>query len=59
MVPVLICVALGTVVPTVVVVQVAVSAVALAVGSSTSTKTMMDRMSETMDAAEAEKKARS
>ncbi|WP_282948778.1 DUF6297 family protein [Cellulomonas endometrii] len=59
MVPVLICVALGTVVPTVVVVQVAVSAIALAVGSSTSTKTMMDRMSESMDAAEAEKKARS
>ncbi|WP_454051493.1 DUF6297 family protein [Cellulomonas sp. Marseille-Q8402] len=49
MVPVIISVALGTVVPTVVVVQLAVSAIAFAVGTSTSTKSMMDRMSEAAD----------
>lgn len=46
MVPVVICVALGTVVPTLVVVQAVASAIALAFGSSTSTKTMMDRLAE-------------
>ncbi|GIG37417.1 DUF6297 family protein [Cellulomonas pakistanensis] len=56
MVPVVLSVALGTVLPVVVAVQAGVSAIALAVGASTSTKTMMDRMAEATDAAEAEKK---
>jgi hypothetical protein len=37
-------------------VQAAVSAIALAVGSSTSTKSMMDRMADMQETAEAEKK---
>jgi len=56
MVPVVLSVALGTVLPQVVVVQAAVSAIALAVGSSTSTKTMMERMTDMQETAEAEKK---
>jgi hypothetical protein len=58
MVPVIISVVLGSVVPTVLVVQVAVAAVALAVGASTSTKTMMDRLSEASESAEADKRRR-
>lgn len=57
-VPVIICVVLGTVVPAVLVVQVAVSAIAVAVGTSTSTTTMMDRLSEATEAAEADKRRR-
>jgi hypothetical protein len=50
MMPVVICVALGTVVPALVLIQVVASAIALAFGSSTSTKTMMDRMAEATEA---------
>jgi hypothetical protein len=49
MVPVIISVVLGTVVPTLVLVQLAVSAIAFAVGTSTSTKTMMDRLQDAAD----------
>jgi len=52
MIPVVICVALGTVVPTLLVIQVALSAIALAWGSSAATKTVMERL---QDAAEADK----
>ncbi|RMI06826.1 hypothetical protein EBM89_15010 [Cellulomonas triticagri] len=58
MIPVIICVVLGTVVPTVLLVQVGLSAIALAVASSTSTKTMMERLSEASEAAEKEKRGR-
>lgn len=46
MIPVIICVALSTVVPTLLVIQVALSAIALTWGSSASTKTVMERMQE-------------
>lgn len=52
MIPVVICVALSTVVPTLLVIQVVLSAIALAWGSSAATKTVMERL---QDAAEADK----
>lgn len=58
MVPVIISVVLGTVLPTLLLVQAGLSAVALLLGSSTSTKTMMDRLSEASEAAEKERKGR-
>jgi hypothetical protein len=57
-VPVIVSVALGTVLPAVVAVQVGVSAIALAVGASTSTTTMMDRLAEASDPSAADRKGR-
>lgn len=58
LIPVVLSVALGTVVPVVVGIQVLTSLIALAVGSSTSTKSMMDRLSEAAAPADDKRAAR-
>lgn len=58
MVPVLISVALGSVLPVVLMVQVGLSGLALVVGSNASTKSMMDRLADATEATQADRQAR-